>query len=86
MTELKNLKLLNPPPSDFDLNAAPPALEALVWCRNDQVLATYQSAVARQGRTLVEGEYLAMKAWIQSAGRGRCKPLARPSASRRARR
>lgn len=37
--------------------------ETLAWCRDDQVLATYQSAVARQGRTLVEGEYSAMKTW-----------------------
>lgn len=41
--------------------------EIVQWCVESREVATYQAAVAQQGRMLVEGEYWAMDAWMGSA-------------------
>jgi hypothetical protein len=42
--------------------------EVVALCEQDSTLAVYQGQVAKQGRSLVNGEIDAMKEWIASAG------------------
>lgn len=40
--------------------------DTLQWCEDDETLRDYQSAVAAQQRSLTEGEYAAMRDWIET--------------------
>lgn len=50
------------------------------WCQRNRVVARYQNGVVRQGRLLVEGEYYAMRTWVETNELARasdvlCRPI-----------